>query len=209
MTPAKKPKRPRTYWILRPDQIRCLASARRQEILDRLVATGPASVRECAAGLAIAPSALYHHLHKLEAVGLVVAAGSRIVQRRTERIYAPVAPRVRLAGALQRGVAPRLMTRVVASLARQMERDFARAVADKAGVAAGARRNLGFFRLVGAPDARTLATINRHLAAVTELLWNAPGPEKRLVALGWVMAPVAPKAARRRPARKRPAKPRR
>ena len=207
MPTVRKPPRPHTYWILRPDQIRCLASARRQEILDRLVATGPASVRECAAGLGMAPSAVYHHLHRLEAVGLVVAAGSRIVQRRTERIYAPVASRVRLAGALAKGVAPKLMTRVVSSLARQMERDFARAIADKAGVAAGARRNLGFFRLVGAPDARTLAAINRHLARVTELLWNASGPEKRLLALGWVMAPVAPKAERRRRDRKRPAKP--
>jgi DNA-binding transcriptional ArsR family regulator len=202
MPAAKKSARPRTYWILRPDQIRCLASARRQEILDRLVATGPVSVRECAAGLGVAPSALYHHLHRLVAVGLVVAAGSRVVQRRTERIYAPVAPRVRLAGALQKGVAPKLMARVVASLARQMERDFAKASRRQAGVTVGKRRTLGFFRLVGAPDAKTLAAINRHLDQVTELLWNAEGPERRLVALGWVMAPVGPAAGR-------PAKPKR
>jgi DNA-binding transcriptional ArsR family regulator len=193
----------RTYWILRQDQVRCLASARRQEILDRLVAVGPSSVRECATSIGLAPSAVYRHLHQLVAVGLVVEAGRRVVQRRTEKLYAPIAPRVRLAGALDQGLEPRLFKTVVASLSRQMNRDFAAAVARPGAVTRGARRNLGFFRLVGAPDARTLARINRHLAEIAELLWSTPGRKRPLVALGWVLAPVGRGAAA--PASRKPA----
>src|SRR5689334_10101526 len=104
----------RTYWILERRQIACLASPRRQDILDRLVATGPCSVREFCAAVGLAPSAAYHHLRRLEAVGLVVEAGTRVVNRRTERLYAPRAPRMRLARALGRAPVRAEVHRVVA-----------------------------------------------------------------------------------------------
>lgn len=196
MTRRRAARETDTYWILDRKQILCLASSRRQDILDRLAASGPSSVREFAAAVGLAPSAVYHHLRRLEAAGLVAAAGTRIVRRRTEKLYAAVAPRMRLARALEQGRHREPLQRVVAALCRQMSRDFARAISRPGARADGPGRNLGFFRLVGSPDAATLAEINRHLDRVAELFWGQAGGGAPLVALGWTLAPVDGPAGR-------------
>ena len=182
--------RSQTYWIMAPDQLAEMASARRQDIVDRLAATGPLSVKELAAQLGARPPALYHHLEKLLAVGLIVEAGSRIVRRKREQLYAARAPRMRLARALSEGAHPELMEAIVASLTRQMGRDFRTGMASPARLADGERRNLGFFRLMGRPDAHGMKRINACLAEVAEILWQAEDPDADLVCLSWVLAPL-------------------
>jgi len=61
---------PATYWIDRPEQIRALASPLRHEIGDRLAANGPMTIAALARALGRRPTAIYHHVKKLEAVGL-------------------------------------------------------------------------------------------------------------------------------------------
>lgn len=182
--------RPDTYWIMAPEQMAALTSPRRHDIGDRLAASGPMSIRELAAEIGAKPSALYHHINKMLAVGLVVEAGTRVVRRKREQLYATPAPRMRLAKALAEGKHQALMNEIVASLTRQMARDFAlganspkRSVEDK-------DRNLGFFRLVGRPSPDQLAEINKRLVEIAEILWKSNDPEAELVCLGWVMAPV-------------------
>ena len=75
--------------------------------------------------------------------------------------------------------------------AGKMQRDFRRGMQSPGGVTAGARRNLGLFRLVGSPDAKTLREINRHLETVAELMWQSAGASGDVISLAWVMAPVA------------------
>src|SRR5690349_12013162 len=116
--------RSRTYWIMAPDQLAAMASARRQDIVDRLAAAGPLSVKELAAQIGARPPALYHHIERLLAVGLIEEAGARVVRRKREQLYAARAPRMRLARALAEGAHPDLMEAIVASLTRQMDRDF-------------------------------------------------------------------------------------
>ena len=113
-----------TYWIMEPRQLAEMASARRQDILDRLAATGPLSIKELAAQIGARPSALYHHIEKLLEVELIVPAGWRTVHRKREQLYAARAKRMRMLRALAEGKQQPLMETIVASLARQMERDF-------------------------------------------------------------------------------------
>lgn len=187
--------RSQTYWIMSAEQLHAMASARRQDIVDRLAATGPLSVRELAAQLGARPPALYHHLERLLDVGLIVEAGSRTVRRKRETLYATPASRMRMARALAEGKQQALMERIVASLSRQMDRDFRAGGRSPARRAEGAGRNYGFFRLMGRPDADGMARINACLAEVAEILWQAEDPQADLVCLSWVLAPVNAAAA--------------
>lgn len=203
--PATAHRSTRDYWIVREDQVRCLASARRQDMVDRLAAGGPLSVRELAATIGMKPSALYHHLSPLLDVGLVVEAGSRLVNRRREKLYDTPSSRMRLLRALSRPATRPLMKDTVTALCRQMDRDFANGIGSPAAAAEGAARNLGFFRLVGRPGKGALVRINEHLAAIGDILWNENDPRSPLVALAWTFTPLlhsdpatrAPKAKRK------------
>lgn len=182
--------RPETYWVMDPAQLAVLTSPRRHDIVDRLAAAGPISIRELAAQIGAKPSALYHHINKLLAVGLVVEAGSRVVRRKREQLYATPSPRVRLLRALAEGEHAALLNEIVASLTRQMARDFSTGTASPVRAADGQGRNLGFFRLVGRPSPAQLARINACLLEVAEILWHSNDPRADLICLGWIMAPV-------------------
>jgi DNA-binding transcriptional ArsR family regulator len=179
-----------TYWILEEHQLRVMASARRHDIVDRLVANGPMSVRELAGQIGAQPSALYHHMTKLLAAGLVVEAGSRPVGKRREQVYRTVAPRMRLARALSDNQHPDIVGEIVNALTRQMARDFQSGLALPIRIAEGEGRNIGFARLVGRPSPDALARINACLADISEYLWEAPREGDNLVTFGWVMAPA-------------------
>lgn len=182
--------RSQTYWIMEPAQLAAMASARRQDIVDRLAATGPLSVKELAAQIGARPPALYHHIERLLAVRLIEDAGTRTLNRKREQLYAARAPRMRMARALAEGRHPALMEAIVASLTRQMDRDFQAAGRSPARRAEGTQRNFGFFRLMGRPDAAGVARINACLAEVAEILWEAEDPGADLICLSWVLAPV-------------------
>ena len=178
-----------TYWILDRRQLEAMVSPRGHDIVDRLAADGPLSIKELAGQIGCQPSSLYHHVAKLLRVGLVVEAGTRVVRRRREQLYATPAPRMRLARALAEGRQPETFKEIVNSLTRQMARDFAAGTDRPAKAADGDARNLGFGRLIGRPDPTQLARINACLAEITEILWNS-GEGERPLSLGWVMAPL-------------------
>jgi DNA-binding transcriptional ArsR family regulator len=185
-----------TYWVLEPAQLRCLVSARRHDIVDQLAARGPMAVREIAAAIHARPSALYYHLRQLLRAGLVVEAGSRVVRRKRESLYASPAPRMRFLRALQDPRNASMFVRIAAAMTRQMQRDFHGGIRSPAAVNAGARRNLGLFRLVGSPDARTLGRINQRLDEIAELFWSSAGKRGDVIALAWVLSPVGGRAHR-------------
>ncbi len=194
--PPGPDKRPETYWIERPDQIAALTSVRRQDIADRMAASGPMSIKELADQIGVQPSALYHHIRKMVEVGLVIEAGTRTVRRRRERLYNAPGRRMRLRRALAGRKHQRLMEDVVAALTRQMDRDFRTGGRSRIRQAEGERRNYGFFRLIGRPGPAELERINACLHEIAELLWENQDPDAELLCLGWVMAPLP--APRRR-----------
>ncbi len=187
---TRRARRPETFWVLEQAQLRCLVNARRHDIVDQLAARGPMAVRELAAAIHARPSALYYHLAALLRVGLVVVDGHRVVRRKRELLYASPAPRMRFKRALQDPRNAKLFVRIAASMTRQMQRDFRRGMHANGAFTTGGRRNLGLFRLVGSPDARTLRQINRRLDDVAELLWQSAAGSGKVISFGWVMAPA-------------------
>lgn len=183
-------RKPETYQITRPEQIAALTSARRHDIADRLAAGGPMSIKELAEQVGAKPSALYHHIEKLREVGLVVEAGSRVVNRKREQLYTTPAPRMRLLAALASGKHEKGMNGIVAALSRQMARDFKAGARSAVKVVDGADKNCGFFRLVGRPSPAQLARLNACLIEIAEIMWKAENPDAPLLGLGWVMAPL-------------------
>jgi len=188
--------RPDTYWIERPEQVEALTSMRRHDIADRLAASGPMSIKELADQIGVQPSALYHHIKIMLEVGLVIEAGTRIVRRKREQLYAAPGKRMRLIRALASGDQQERMDEVVAAMTRQMDRDFRLGGQSPARRAEGNDRNYGFFRLLGRPGPEQLARINARLSEIAEILWENDDPDAELLCLGWVLTPLP--AARRK-----------
>lgn len=179
-----------TYWVLQRKQLRSLVSQRRLEIIDRLVAAGPLSAKDLARLVGAQPSALYHHLRQLMEVGLVVEAGFRVVRRRREVLYMTRAPRIRLFRALRDPNNAREMTRITATMTRQMSRDFKRGIKSPQARPSGTLQNLGFMRLLASPSPATLRRINQYLAEIGELLFTSTDARYEPLSLAWIMAPV-------------------
>jgi DNA-binding transcriptional ArsR family regulator len=177
------------YWILRQDQLRCLCSAVRMDLVDHLAGRGPLSVRELAEAVGMQPSAVYHHLRQLIAVDLVSEAGARVVNRKSEKLYETPSRRMRLRRALEDPANADIMRQFVEALCRQAERDFAGGQKAGGNPSPGPDRNLGFFRLIARPSPDTLARLNAVLDQLYDILWEDPDPDQPAIALTWVLAP--------------------
>ena len=179
-----------TYWVLDRDQIDALASPRRHDIVDRLVASGPLSIKELAGMIGAEPPALYHHIKKLLKLGLVVEAGHRVVRRKRELLYRAPAKRMRLSRALDDPANRDVFIQMFTALSRQMARDYRRGALSPQARTHGEDKNLGFAHQIGRPSPRQLALINRKLEAIAEILWDSPGKGEGLIGISWVVAPV-------------------
>ena len=179
-----------TYWILRQDQLECLTSPVRADILDHLSGRGPLTVRDLSASLGRKPSSLYYHLEILVETGLVVVAGEDTSGRRPEVIYRALAPRMRARRALGEPANRAIMSQMAEAALRQAARDFERGLARDDALTEGPERTLGFYRTVSRCDPATLAEVNAHLEAIAELLWSARDETQPLLTLAWAMAPT-------------------
>lgn len=179
------------FHIRDPQALKALASPVRLDIVDTLAAHGPLAIKELGSLIGREPASIYHHLRILLAAGLVREAASRVVNRRVEKLFDTPFRRMRLAPALAEGRQDAIMTEIVASLCRQADRDFASGLERKSGRRNGPQTNLRFFRLVNrlAPD--DLELVNEKLDEIAEILWRAPAEGAPVVALTWVLAPVA------------------
>jgi predicted ArsR family transcriptional regulator len=191
-------RKPRTYWILRPDQIRAVSSPIRQEIVDRLAALGPAGARELARSLGRMPTSVYHHLTQLVRVGLVKTVRRDGDRGRPGLLYATVAPRMRLARAarLRRNWKP--LARAGSSAAKQAGRAYAEGFDARHWAIEGTGRNHWFFRVVATPSRARLKRINALLDRLAELAWTSdrrPGPP---ITIAWFLAPLASRPAARK-----------
>ena len=192
MTPTRHGDRA-TYWILRPEQIRALASPLRHEIGDHLAAHGPMTATALALALGRRPTAIYHHVKRLLAVGLVRTREETGARGRPAVLYETVAPRMRLARAARIPRNRPLLARAGATAATQAARDYASGFAAPHWAIEGAGRNHWFFRVVAAPSPRRLKRINELLDRVAELVWAPdpnPGPP---ISVAWFLSPLGRK----------------
>ncbi|WDI32721.1 helix-turn-helix domain-containing protein [Hyphococcus flavus] len=178
------------YWITRKDQITCLASAVRLDILDHLVGAGPMSIKELAYEIGMKPSALYHHFAQLQEVDLIFESGTRIVNRKSEKLYATPSRKMRLLKALGDPSHAEEMQLIVSALARRIDREFADGLDNEDRKTSGVGRNLGFYRAMNRPSKATLREINKKLDEIADLLWEEKDPNQPMISLSWVMAPL-------------------
>ena len=196
--PPSKP-RASTYWILRPDQIRAVSSPLRQEIVDRLAALGPTGARELASSLGRMPTSIYHHLTRLELVGLVKSVRTDGSRGRPALVYATVAPRMRLARAARMRRNWKPLARAGVSAARQSGRAYAEGFGAEHWVIEGPGRNHWFFRVVATPSRARLKRINSLLDRLAELAWTSDRESGPPMTIAWFLAPLGSRPARRNP----------
>lgn len=170
-------------------QLAALASGARQEIVDVLPRLGTASVADLARALDRPPDTLYYHIRALQRVGLILPAGHRRTERRSEALYRAVAPQIELR------LEPRTAARVkgagaiVSSAMRMGIRDYKRALAQRDVVATGPMREVWALRTTGwlteAQIAKVVELIGRLAGDVSR-----PRGEGRLFGLTLVFAPL-------------------
>jgi DNA-binding transcriptional ArsR family regulator len=146
-------------------------------------------VRELAEAVGMQPSAVYHHLRQLIAVELVREAGTRVINRKSEKLYETPSRRMRLRRALEDPANAGIMRDFVEALCRQAERDFAGGQKAGGNPSPGPDRNLGFFRLISRPSPDALARLNGVLDQLFDILWEEPDPDQPAIALTWILAP--------------------
>jgi DNA-binding transcriptional ArsR family regulator len=186
---GKRRSRNPARWIAEPHQLDALRTPIRHDILDRLGALGPLSVKALAKVLGRKPTAIYRHLITLEKLGLVEATRASGQRGRPAMIYRASAPRMRIARA------PRIkgnrgpMAKIASAMARQAAREYAAAFNSDNWVVEGAKRNHGFFELLTAPSSKRLARINSLLDELSHLIWTPdPNPGKP-IRVTWFMSP--------------------
>ena len=188
----KKPTAQGMLLIRDPAQVRALASPARQEIIDALAAAGACSAAELAGHLGRPPDALYFHLKRLLAVGLIVEREPRRNGRHIATVYdVPGRPvRIQYGGA----VGGPALQQVVGSALRLAGRDFGRAFAPGGGaITDGPGRNLWGGRVKGWVGRRELVEINRLIKRLSDVIGSGrPGRRRRPQTFTYVLAPVRP-----------------
>ena len=179
----------RVRWISEPRQLRALSTPIRHDIVDRLTALGPLSVKELAHALGRKPTAIYRHLITLEKLGLVESSRMSGGRGRPAMIYRAAAPVMRIARAprVKGNRAP--MAKIASAMARQAAREYAAAFKSNDWVVEGARRNHGFFELLTAPSSKRLAQINALLDELAHLIWTPDPKPGRPIRVTWFMSP--------------------
>lgn len=120
--------------ILNVEQLRCLASPVRNDVLTRLRLLGEASAREVAEALGRSPASVHYHLLALVEAGLVEEAYRKPSPRKPESFYRSAARRLILPKAEDRDAEVQQATRQtllaqLRRLAREYEDAFDRAEA--------------------------------------------------------------------------------
>ena len=188
--------------IFSPAQLRALASPARQEILDLLARTGPASVADLGRLLQRPADGLYYHLRALERAGLVRMAGSRTRAGRSEALYRSVHREPALRHDLSPDGNSTAVTAIVASMLRLGARDFRKAAASGAARTEGTRRDLWALRVAGRLLDGDLEAVNRRIRSLRDAVTRRRTGGK-LYALTILITPLDHRARKRqRKARK-------
>ena len=183
------------YQVATKAQLQALAAPVRHDILDRLVAYGPMSVRDLAKALGRQPTSVYPHLQQLQRVGLVhplpipKGQGER---GRPAIIYAPAAPKIRLTEAVQKPQNNRFMVKIAKAAGKQASRDFVAALKNPRRKNTGYARNHGFYRAISAPSRERLTEINRLLEELIRLTWSPDPNPGRVISIAWFLSPLDP-----------------
>ena len=179
------------HWIRDPATIELLASPLRQQLLDRLEAEGPCSVRELADALGRRPDALYYHVKLLIDHGLLEEVEQRATGTSPESVYDLCHRRWHIAYEPDDPQNAAALAKITKHMLRAAGGDFAAGLAHPEARGSGPARNLWSLRLEAHLDAIEQRELARHLEAIVALL-RKPKRDHRgqLTALTWILAPV-------------------
>jgi DNA-binding transcriptional ArsR family regulator len=181
---------PQNNYIIRDKrQMRALAASTRQEIVDVLPRLGTLSVAELAAALGRPADSLYYHLRLLKRVGLVLSAGTRRVNGRSEALFRAVAADLSLSYKLGKHGNADQINPIVASMLRLGIRDFRRSFRAGKAAVSGPDRELWALRKTGWLSRNQIAEVNQHIHKLMELTGSAGSGEK-LYALTVLLTPL-------------------
>jgi len=149
------------------------------------------SVREVARALGRKVTSIYHHIKRLEEVGLIEVVRSSVADRgRPFIVYRSIAPRVRLARAQSDPKLRGPMKKWAKMTMAQAANEYGDALGSHSGRIDGRKRNLWLFRVVSAPSPKRLARINALLDELAELAWTPDAKSGPLISIGWFMMPL-------------------
>ena len=182
-----------------PAQVRLLSSAVRQELVDTLASLGgEAGVASLAEQLGRPADGLYYHLRALIAGGLVEELPSEGGERRF-RLAGESSDPVRLVYDLGPNGNAAELRAFVHGLLQIAGRDFESALESGDAVIAGAGRELWASRNKGWLSPEDVREVNALLGRLGELTSQPKAAGRdRLASLAFVLAPISPKAKRRR-----------
>ena len=189
------------FTIRRTDQIRCVMSQVRQEIVDTVRALGTCSIGEVAEQLGRSADGLYYHVRALVEADLLEECGVRTGAKQPEASYRtkPRGSQFRLHYDPDDPDNVIAVGGVVSSMLRVAERDFGRGFVPGLAVCHGPERNLWAGRRKGWLSAADLREVNLLLKRLGELLGQGRAPGREwLHALTYVIAPVEASVRRRR-----------
>ena len=178
-------------------QLRTLASAARQEIVDVLYRMGTVSVAELAATLGRPADALYYHLRALMRAGLVVSERSGRKRGRDETLFRTIAPELQLEYSSTDPKRVRSTSAIVSSMLRLGMRDFRRSLA--AGTARLARpgRELWALRATGWLTPADIEQVNGKMQTLRDAVWKPKG-KGRLYGITILLTPLDQRARKSR-----------
>ena len=163
-------------------QIRALASPVRQEIVDALSASGPATVSQLASQVDLRPDRLYFHLSHLERVGLVKRSGSVPSGRRPAAVFTLAGSSLKVTAASPSRAHREAVADVVDGVLRLARRNARRALVDGGAVLQGRRRNTfgaGARGWLTAAETRQAAALTERLVELHRRGRRRPGTTLR------------------------------
>ncbi len=167
----------RVHVIRRAEQVEVLTSPLRHQIVATMELLGPVPVRVLAEHLGREPEALYYHIRKLVAAGLVYEAGRRSVGQRSEAVFSLIARDIRVDTESRAPKFLEMVARSASALLRLTERAYLAAVRDPIAVRGGKRRNLAIRRYHVRLTDKSLAELNRRLDELGAFLVEHDDPE--------------------------------
>lgn len=178
-------------------QLKALASAARQDLVDLLARTGPASVTELGRLLQRPADGLYYHLRELQRVGLVQPAGTRLRGGREEALFRTADQEPAVHHDPSPGGNSPAVSAIVASMLRLGIRDFRKAAALGHVRTEGARRDLWALRVTGWLSPTELTAVNRRMRALRDAFGKRHGTGQ-LYSITILLTPLGHRARRRR-----------
>lgn len=181
--------------IRTPAQWDAVMSPPRLELIYALHVGGPLSIAELAQRVDRPADALYHHVRKLVAGGVVVEIGTRRAGKQTEAVFDFVADKLLFDFDARSGRNSDKWKRLGTMILRMAERSFAAAV-DQAGLTlAGPHKDLWSRMDTAWLSPADLARVNEHFYAVEAILAGcraraARPPDARLFNLALFVMPV-------------------